>query len=69
MSDQDLITKLVLGTLAAPEIREARVGAKKILEANPLALLPDGKARLDYALDAWLTFLAYKEANSDPARP
>jgi hypothetical protein len=69
MSDQDTINKLVLNALAAPQVRDARESARKILESNPLASLPDGRARLDYALDAWLTFLAYKEANADPARP
>jgi hypothetical protein len=66
---QDATEKMVLRILADPRVRAARTHARKLLETNPLARSPDGKARLDHALDAWTTYLALQEANADPAHP
>jgi hypothetical protein len=58
-----------LRALADPRVHKARAQARKILEESPLARLPDGKARLDVALDGWINFYTLQEANADPDHP
>jgi hypothetical protein len=68
-SHQETAERMVLRILADSRVRAARERARGLLEANPLARLADGKARLEYALEAWTCFLAFQEANADPAHP
>src|SRR5207249_4511949 len=68
-ADQRAAEQMVLRIMADPRVQAARDRARGILEANPLAQLPDGKAQLDHALEAWTSFLAFQEANADPAHP
>jgi hypothetical protein len=68
-SQQETAERMVLRILADSGVRAARDRARVLLEANPLARLPDGMARLENALEAWTCFLAFQEANADPARP
>jgi hypothetical protein len=67
--EQRTAEQMVLRIMADPRVRAARDRARGLLEANPLAQLPDGKARLEHALEAWTCFLAFQEANADPAHP
>jgi hypothetical protein len=67
--EQKTAEQLVLRIMADPRVRTARERTRKLLETSPLAALADGKARLEYALDAWLGLLAFQEANADPAHP
>jgi hypothetical protein len=67
--EQEAVEKVVLQVLDDAQVRGARSDARKILEKSSLSQLADGKARLDYALDAWLNFLAFQEVTADPARP
>jgi hypothetical protein len=67
--DQIATEKVILRLLEHPEVRVARGRMLEIMEASPLAKFPDGKDRMDYVVDAWLTFLAFSMANEDTARP
>lgn len=67
--DQVEVEKLALAILAEPGVQAARELARRRMQANPIAKTRDGRARLERALDAWLTYLTVQEANADPARP
>jgi hypothetical protein len=68
-SDQETAERMVLRIMADPRVQTARARARGLLQANPLAQLGDGKARLEHALEAWTAFLAFQEANADPGHP
>jgi len=63
------VERLALRILADPSVRAAREVARERMLADPIAKTRDGAARLERALDAWLTYLTLQEANADPARP
>jgi hypothetical protein len=67
--DQKFVEQRVLRIMADPRVKAAQARSRKLLEDNPLSKLPDGKANLDQALEKWLSFLAFQEANADPAHP
>ena len=66
---QSAIEETLLRVLAEPRVVAAREEARRLLEESPEAGVPDGEARLDDALGAWLVFLAFLETNGDPGHP
>ena len=60
--------EVVLRVLKDPRVIAERDRLRKLLEASPISESADGKARLDYALDSWLVFLAFQESNKDGRR-
>jgi hypothetical protein len=67
--DQAEAERLALRILADPGVRAARERALERMQADPIAKTAEGRARLERALDAWLTYLTVQEVNADPARP
>jgi hypothetical protein len=61
--------RLALKILASPEVQSARQAARKVMENHPIATMVDGSARLDYALDKWMSQLALQDIGSDFAVP
>lgn len=61
--------KLTLAILKNPAVQAARQMARKLMEAHPIASKKDGQARIDYALDHWLTQLATQDVGSDVHQP
>jgi hypothetical protein len=68
-TQQVAVEQVMLRVLADPRVRAARTKSRALLEASPLSHVPDGKSRLDHALDAWLNYLAFQESSADPDRP
>jgi hypothetical protein len=67
--EQNEFEQVVLRLLADPRVLEARKHARTLLAASPIAKVPEAQERIDHTLDAWVTSLAFQEANADPALP
>jgi hypothetical protein len=67
--EQKEAEEAALTMMASSAMQAARAVARQHMADHPIARIPDGAARLDYALDKWMGQLALQDYGGDVSRP
>jgi len=61
--------RMILAALERPAVKAAQRKARALMLKHPMATTPEGKARLDHAIEKWTLYTASQVISADTVRP